>query len=270
MTMPRNLFLVRHGESEGNVAQQKAKNGDLSSFTDEFVTTPGRKWRLTEKGEEQARMAGAWLQNELTRIEPTQVHRHYVSPYIRTRQTAGHLWLTENDKSVDWYLNRTIRERDWGDIDSISKDEFRNNPIYRLNCQKESQDPLYWRPPGGESIQDVADNRVRNFLDTLHREMGRQTVVAVTHGEFMRAARTVLERISDETYDEWENSPAEKIHNCQILQYSAFRSTVDAGVQGRLRYMRKIYPIVEENRMSVGEWKEISFERPTNEDLLKV
>jgi broad specificity phosphatase PhoE len=51
MSMPRHFFLVRHGESVGNVANNLAKQGDISHFTDEFVTTPGRTWRLTDKGE---------------------------------------------------------------------------------------------------------------------------------------------------------------------------------------------------------------------------
>jgi len=273
MTMPRNLFFVRHGESEGNVANQKAKTGDLSSFTDEFVTTPGRKWKLTEKGEAQARLAGEWLQKELNRVAVSSDRRNFVSPYVRTRQTAGYLGLQYRGKSVEWFVNRTLRERDWGDIDSIPKKLFLDDPAYKWNSQKEKQDPLYWRPPGGESIQDVAENRVRNFLDTLHRECGDHTVVAVTHGEFMRAARIILERVSDELYDEWENSNEEKIHNCMILQYSKENETSRSQIKipgTHLQCVRKVYPVVEENRMEIGPWIKLNFTKPTNEDLLSI
>lgn len=274
MTMPQQLFLIRHGESEGNVANNKAKGGDLSSFTDEFVTTPGRKWRLTEKGIEQAKLAGAWLNQELKSFDVPSVRRYYVSPYTRTMQTAGHLELEDPAQGeLEWYVNRTIRERDWGDIDSTPKIEFQADPVNRLNVQKMNNDPLYWRPPGGESIQDVAENRVRNFLDTLHRECGEGLTVAVTHGEFMQAARIVLERIDDSTYDYWESSKTEKIHNCMILQYSKFdpRKPRAFRVPGsRLQFLRKIYPVVEEGRMEVGPWVSIDFSKPTNSDLLKV
>lgn len=271
MAMPMNLFLIRHGESEGNVANNRAKQGDLSAFTDEFVTTPGRKWRLTEKGVEQAKMAGEWLAQELKNIETPVAHRYYVSPYTRTRQTAGFMDLPgHNGRPIDWFVNRTIRERDWGDIDSSPKAEFEADPVNALNVLKMHTDPLYWRPPGGESIQDVAENRVRNFLDTLHRECANETVVAVTHGEFMKATRIILERVDDATFEEWENSKAEKIHNCMILQYSKVdpnRPMAYKIPQGRLQYLRKIYPVVEEGRMEVGPWVRIDFSKPSNEDL---
>ncbi len=267
--MPRHLFLIRHGQSEGNVATEKAKRGDLSSYTDEFVTTPGRTWKLTELGREQAALAGEWLREELERVSPTQERRFYVSPYIRTRQTAGLLQLEEHGRSVEWYVNRTIRERDWGDIDCVPRQQFLEDPIYRLNAQKMKLDPLYWRPPGGESIQDVADNRVRNFLDTLHRECSDQTVVAQSHGEQMKANRIVLERISDEQFLEDEENPLRKIRNCQIVQYTKDAPEgFEAGASKRIQYVRNIVPLVEEGRCEVYPWQQIEFHRPTNEDLL--
>lgn len=279
MSMPRYLLLIRHGESEGNLANNKAKQGDLSSFTDEFVTTPGRTWRLTDMGEAQARLIGTWVQQELERLrehnlvstEKPIATRHYVSPYVRTRQTAGLMGLHEEPRKVEWYVNRTIRERDWGDIDSIPKQQFWDDPINALNAQKMKSDPLYWRPPGGESIQDVADNRVRNFMDTLHRECSGQLVVAVTHGEFMKATRLVLERISDEQFMLDEYSKLRRIQNCQVIQY-----TQDSAVAGlplspgspRLQFTRTITPLVEEGKCVVTPWVSIDFHRPTNEELL--
>lgn len=279
MSMPKHFFLVRHGESVGNVASNLAKQGDLSHYTDEFVTTPGRTWRLTDKGQAQALLIGDWLQQELVHLrdhnrsteDKPLATRHYVSPYIRTRQTAGLMGLEGETRPVEWYLNRTIRERDWGDIDSIPKEQFKNDPQYRLNAQKMKTDPLYWRPPGGESIQDVADNRVRNFLETLHRESSDQLVVAVTHGEFMKATRLVLERESDEGFLEEERAKRRRIHNCQVIQYT--KSFDVAGLEPnvgspRLQFTRTITPLVEEGICEVTPWTRIDFHRPTNEELL--
>lgn len=273
MTLPRNIFFIRHGESEGNVASNQAKLGDFSLYTDEFMTTPGRKWNLTEKGRAQAELTGEWLQKEIDSLKNGRGRRHYVSPYLRTKQTAALLGLTENGKSAEWYLNRTLRERDWGDIDAIPKKQFEEDPIYKLNALKKKTDPLYWRPPGGESIQDVAENRVRNFLDTLHRECGDQTIVAVAHGEFMKAIRIILERADDEVFEKWESSKKHNIRNCEINQYSKEnqKSSSSMKVPGtRLQFIRRIYPSLEENRMIVGKWKYIKFTRPTNEQLLMV
>ena len=158
---------------------------------------------------------------------------------------------------------------DWGDIDCVPRKQFLEDPIYKLNAQKMDLDPLYWRPPGGESVQDVADNRVRNFLDTLHRECSDQTVVAVAHGEFNKANRVVLERITDEEFMADEVNPLRKIHNCQIIQYSKDAPEgFGEGASRRLQYVRNIIPHVEEGRVEVRPWVAIDFHRPTNEDLL--
>jgi broad specificity phosphatase PhoE len=38
MAMPKNLFLVRHGQSEGNLVRKKFEESkDESFFTDEFL-----------------------------------------------------------------------------------------------------------------------------------------------------------------------------------------------------------------------------------------
>jgi len=61
MTMPIDLVLVRHGESEGNVARRSSAAGDNSVFTEEFCGRHNSRFRLTDRGREQARAAGAWL-----------------------------------------------------------------------------------------------------------------------------------------------------------------------------------------------------------------
>lgn len=269
--MPDHLFLVRHGESHGNVASNRAKLGDESLFTDEFVTTPGRQWELTELGRRQAELSGAWLTDELARIGVDGANsRHYVSPFMRTRQTAAFLGLRPGGRSAEWYLNRSLRERDWGDIETIPRRLFSEDPAYARNAAKKEMDPLYWRPPGGESISDVADNRVRNLLDTMHRECSGGTVIAVSHGEFIQATRLVLERVDDDTYTAWQSDPAARIHNAEIVQYSRVdvRERGDNRTQPRLAFVRRIRPHVDAGGMAIGPWHEIVYGRPTNEELL--
>lgn len=272
MAMPNHLFFVRHGESQGNAALDRAKAGDESLFTDEFVTIPGRRWHLTAVGRQQAELIGEWLRSELERVGAGSLEsRHYASPYVRARQTAGLLGLHAGGQSARWYLNRSIRERDWGDIETIPRRVFLESPLYARNAAKKAIDPMYWRPPGGESISDVADTRVRSFLDTLHRECSGGVVVAVTHGELMRAIRLVLERIDDETYAGWESDPTTRIHNAELLQYSRVdvRESVGSGeVARRVTWLRRVRPLVDEGRVVVGEWHRIDYARPTNEELL--
>jgi broad specificity phosphatase PhoE len=272
MAMPHHLFLVRHGESQGNLASNRAKAGDESLFTDEFVTIPGGRWALTPLGRRQAELTGAWLSEELDRlgVRSAAGRRHYVSPHLRTRQTAAALGLRTAEGSAEWLLNRSVRERDWGDIETIPRRLFHEDPVYARNSAKKAIDPLYWRPPGGESISDVADNRVRNLLDTLHRECSGGTVVIVTHGEFMRATRLVLERIDDPTFAAWEHDPSTRIHNAELLQYSRLDlrgASADVEPAARLAFLRRIRPNPDGDRVDVGEWQPIVYPRITNEDL---
>ncbi|NLS09866.1 histidine phosphatase family protein [Nesterenkonia sp. MY13] len=291
--MPLDLILIRHGESEGNLAGALARQGDESHFTDAFVTTPGREWQLTETGQKQAEIVGRYLREaefptNYPQLREEETARFYCSPYVRTRQTAGHLGLEyQSGESVRWYQNRAIRERDWGDIETRPRREFEESPMFELNARKKAIDPLYWRPPGGESICDVAENRVRNFLDTLHRECSDQTVLAVTHGEFIRATRLVLERVDDETYTSWETNPEMRIRNCEIFHYTRVAPELlfsdrphaeswDGGlnpgdIAPRIAFLQRSYPHLEDDgitwTVSSLPWRQINYDKPTNDDL---
>lgn len=278
MVLPLHLVFVRHGESSGNLAMAAARRGDESHFDEDYVTTPGRLWQLTPTGVEQARCAGEWLNSELACGTFSDAPRkYYASPLVRTRQTAGHLGLepAAGEEEVRWRLNRSIRERDWGDIETILKREFR--AAYPHNAHREKADPLYWRPPGGESIADVADLRVRNFFDTLHRENSTHTVVGVTHGEFMRAVHLVLTRGNDEKYSEWVDTGGMKFSNCEVLHYTRRipKAMAAHGRPGslvdRIAYFRRARPVLQEDgswRQEVDPWEHIEFTTYSNEDFL--
>ena len=138
-------------------------------------------------------------------------------------------------------------------------------------------DPLYWRPPGGESICDVAENRVRNFLETLHRECSDQTVLAVTHGEFIRATRIVLERIDDETFTRWETDPAQYTHNCAVFHYTRVVPDGEVGtapgrLMPRISFLRRAHPVLGDDgvwRTRVGEWQRIQYSKLTIDELTR-
>lgn len=221
MSLPIDLIFVRHGESQGNVAMAAAKAGDESYFTDEYVTTPGRLWRLTDKGVAQAQCTGRAIRSQAAAgLFGTVERRYLVSPLVRTRMTAGHLGLEApaGEAEVEWRLNRSIRERDWGDIETMTRRQFKE--LFPHSHARMKMDPLYWRMPGGEAIADVVDLRCRNLYDTLHRENSTHAVFAVSHGEFMRANHFALIRGNDELYSEWESTKGMKIENCEKFHYS--------------------------------------------------
>lgn len=259
MAMPNNLILVRHGESEGNIATRAGRQGNLDFFTDEFRERPGHDWRLTERGVEQAQAAGLWIARFVLNQDTESFDKFYVSPHRRTRETAAHLALS----NALWLQVPRLRERDWGDIESMSKTEF--DERYPDSARKKRIDSLYWRPPGGESIAQVGETRVQRFFETLHREAEGQDVAVVTHGEWIWAARFELERMGHEQWAISEKDAAQKIKNCQVVQFSRL-DPVTQSQSGKMVWVRSVTPW--ETPDSPGQWYEIERRGYTNLELL--
>lgn len=254
MAMPDQLVFVRHGESEGNVAMNSAKKGDESFYTDEFIMKPGRQWRLTAEGVKQAQLAGKWILDNIG----DDFFRYYVSPYVRTRETAANLQLPK----AAWKISRRLRERDYGDVGSIPESQVKD--LFPHNDQMRMIDFLYWRPVGGESMADV-QQRVREFFDTLHRECSEKSVLVVAHGEFISSAWAELGYLADEEWHELGLSQDKKIRNCHIQIFTR----INPKTGERDQYLRWYKRIDIVNDAQDTGWVEIK--RPTfsNEDLME-
>jgi broad specificity phosphatase PhoE len=254
MAMPNHLVLVRHGHSEGNLVVEYAKKGDDRFFTPDFRERPGHRWRLTNNGQKQAVVAGKWIIDNIGQ----KYDRYYVSPYVRTRETAALLNLPD----AEWRIDQRLRERDWGDIGSMPLAEFKK--AFPHSALTKEIDALYWRPPGGESIADVR-LRVRDFFDTLHRECEGQRVLVVTHGEFMWAARAELEYLTDEQWVLSDKDPEQKIHNTQVIHYSRVHPESGA-TEKYMSWQKSVCPWKEETN---PQWNHITRKRYSNDDLLE-
>lgn len=255
MGMPLNLILVRHGQSEGNLANKRAREGDFSLFSEEYRNGAGRRWNLTELGVEQAKNSGDWLR----RNGMGKFFRYYTSSFVRARQTAAHLSLD----GAEWNIEPRLRERDHGDIDVTPAMEFAIK--YPENARTRKADSLYWRPPGGELIADVR-MRVRSMFDTLHRECSEKDVIFVCHGDWIRAARAELEYMSDEQWDELEAQAKLKVGNAEILQYSRLNPQTGKD-EGRLSWRRSYCQGLDDDWT---EWVEIGRKKYSNEELLSL
>ena len=256
--MPVELVLVRHGESEGNVAAARSKRGDHSSYSPEFSARHSSSWRLTDKGVWEAQTAGEWIrQNILGGV----FQAHFVSDYVRAMETAGRLDLP----GAMWKRLLHLRERDWGDLDVMSQEERRNR--FAESLKRREAQSLLWCPPNGESIATLCETRLHRHHDTLHRQHANHAVIEVVHGEVMWAHRVTLERMSSERFAELDFSkdPRDRIHNCQILHYSR-TNPVTHEVTDKYEWMRSACPT--DLSKSYNEWMKI--ERPIfgNEDLL--
>ena len=72
MSMPLDLYVIRHGESEANVIVQAGEQGDNSLYTQDNVTVPDRSWRLTATGRKQADCIGRWLVSQQQLFDRSQ------------------------------------------------------------------------------------------------------------------------------------------------------------------------------------------------------
>ncbi len=259
MAMPDNLILIRHGESEANIAQGILNKNDISrkDLVKKINNQHDSHIRLTTEGIRQAKSAGEWLKkNNLLDFD-----RYYVSPHTRTRETAGNLAI-----DGQWYVDDRLREQSWGEYNLLSWDEVQaDSPISR---RLRDQNYWYWRPRGGETLSGDVRNRFESFLTTLHRKAAKGTVVAVSHGGYMQTARFVLERL---TPDEWlgqVRTPEYKLHNCQILHYSKIHPETGKKAD-YLKWRRSICPWNESLSWNGGQWQEISSSTFSDEELLE-
>ena len=254
--MPRNLILVRHGESEGNVANRLSREGDNSRFTcEDFSKRHSSHWRLAPKGIEQAQWAG-----ETIRSFGLNIGRKYTSPYIRAMETMG-LMNLGGPNTLGTY---ELRERSWGKLDRLTHEERMRQ--YGKDMLARNEDPFLWEPPGGEALVQRTSG-LRDWLGTLYRECGdMDCVVAACHAETIETLRVVIERMLPQHYVAMRQNLSEDIWNCGVLQYTRQNPFETNVAYARyFKWVRLLTPpdAHEHGRVGFG-WKEIH--RPTFSD----
>lgn len=258
MGMPIDLVLVRHGQSEANIVQKLRKSAADAPAPDGFYDRHDHRVRLSERGREQAKSAGAWLRKEF----PDGFDRYYVSALLRTIETAGNLGINGH-----WTIDDRWRERDWGEFGPLSDDE--QKAMFSLSAKLKQQSKWYWCAPGGESLATGVRLRLEDILDTMHRELDGKQVIAVTHGETMEVARVVLERLLPDEWQQQELGDDYKIRNCHVLHYSR-RNPTTGQIADKLRWRRSVCPYNECESWFRGEWVELEFRQYNDADLLEL
>jgi broad specificity phosphatase PhoE len=248
--LPRNLVLVRHGQSEFNLLVNLLRKGRMSfnQLSPQALSLTGSKWRLTSLGRQHAEQAGDFIRNHLN---VGKFHGCFVSDYVRAKETAGLLGI----ENASWKVEPHLRERNWGDI---SLQEFVDMDTEKTLFKH--IDAFYGAPPCGESIANLC-LRVDRILDTLHREYAGKNVLIVCHGELMWGFRVRLERMLEDDFVRLDKSknPFDRIHNGQILHYQQ----VD---ESFFTHMRSICP--SNTSLSSNDWTPINRKLYSNEDLL--
>lgn len=201
------VFLVRHGESQGNVDPSVH-----ARMADHAIP-------LSERGHEQALEAGRRLAALLEGLHPTGPRPHvrlWTSPYRRTRQTADGLqagaagWVTDRREHV------LLCEQQFGLFDGVPDEELPARfPQEFAHYDKQVRfEGRFWaRMPLGESRFDVA-TRVHQAFGTFQRDLQRHGIdhlVIVCHGVTLRAFVMMWCHLSPEWF-EAEPNP----HNAAI------------------------------------------------------
>jgi 2,3-bisphosphoglycerate-dependent phosphoglycerate mutase len=177
----QSIFLVRHGQSLGNV--------DLAVYK----TIPDHAIPLSELGRRQAQSAGVAL-SRLIDIGPTEPLRIWTSPYRRTRETADMLEaeLRPRFPQLDRREHINLCEQQFGLFDGVPDDDRKH--LFPLEWEHydraERHEGKFWaRMPLGESRFDVAV-RIHEAFGTFHRDAERhgvRNIVVVCHGVTLRA-----------------------------------------------------------------------------------
>lgn len=187
---PDRIFLVRHGESQGNVNKEIYKD------------IPDYALKLTEKGTEQAKHVGKFLAEKISVEDGIQF---YVSPFWRTRLTYLEIAKSFNcpAENLQYYEDPRIREQEWGQ-DMVSREGY----SHERENDRDAYGHFYYRFPDGESCADVYD-RVSDFMGTMFRDFEKENfprnVIIVTHGMTMRLFIMRFFHASVEEFERWGN-----------------------------------------------------------------
>lgn len=224
---PERLWIVRHGQSAGNVARDLAEAGRLPriDIAERDVDVP-----LSPRGEEQACALGHWFAAMPEDERPEVV---LTSPYIRARRTADIMrdcggFSPEASRPVP---DERLREKEFGILDRLTRAgieaQFPEQAEFRRLLGK-----FYHRPPGGESWCDVI-LRLRSALDTLSLHHAGQRVLIVSHQVVVLCLRYLLEELTEEEILAIDR--AGDVANCGVTEY---RFDPHGGLNGCLRLHR--------------------------------
>ena len=187
---PRRLWIVRHGESTGNVARQAAMDAGLSEINIDHrdIDVP-----LSALGEEQAIALGRWFARNRDEGLPEVV---LTSPYARANRTAELICEHGGFADAEFIADERLREKEFGILDRLTtagiQERFPDQARFRTLLGK-----FYHRPPAGESWCDVV-LRLRSLMDTVGLHHGGQDVLIVSHQVVVLCLRYLLERLSEE------------------------------------------------------------------------
>lgn len=219
---PSVLWVVRHGQSAGNVARDLANEQGLAriALTHRDVDVP-----LSDLGREQAEALGHWFAQAGEEGRPEIM---LASPYVRAIETAQ-IFRASGGCAPDEKicLDERLREKEFGVLDGLTTAGIHQFQPDQAEFRK-LLGKFYHRPPGGESWADVIF-RLRALMDTVSLHYGGRRVMIVAHQVVVLCLRYIIENLT-----EAEILAIDKqgdVANCAITEY---RFDPAAGRDGNL------------------------------------
>lgn len=180
------LGVVRHGQSTGNVKAQQAEEAGLEviDIAERDADVP-----LTALGREQAAAVGAWIRGL---PGPRRPDVAVVSPYLRTRQTAG---IALDGTGIPAVTDERLRDRELGVLDLLTAHGVRQR-LPQEALRRRRLGKLYYRPPGGESWADVL-LRLRSLMRDVREWHPGARVLLFGHEAIVLLLRYLVEGLGE-------------------------------------------------------------------------
>ena len=229
---PQQVWLVRHGQSAGNVARDlaEAAAGHRIDIAQRDVDVP-----LSELGERQSQALGSWFAALPPEQQPTVVLH---SPYVRAMETANILMQRLDRSRLVVESDERLREKEFGILDRLTTHGIAHlHP--ELYEQRNHVGKFYFRPPGGESWCDVI-LRLRSVVDTLNREFCRERVLIVAHQVTVNCFRYLFERLTEQAILDFDR--AGDVPNCSVTSYE-YDPELRKGGHPALRLVNFVAPL---------------------------
>jgi 2,3-bisphosphoglycerate-dependent phosphoglycerate mutase len=239
---PSSLWLLRHAESIGNVARDKAEYGGLEviELAERDMDVP-----LSERGVEQANEFGTWLVRQDASSWPDVV---LSSPYLRAEQSARAILAADKRLSdIRLIIDERLRERELGILDLLTGHGIQ----VRQPAEAERRRKLgkfYHRPPGGESWVDVV-LRLRSFWADCCRLHEGKLVLVVTHEVVILLFRYLLEVLTEA--EVLELNRAVQLSNCGLTVFDFSGAEPKLTMFDDTRGLRAA-PVTEESDVAAG------------------
>ena len=232
---PSYVWIVRHGESAGNIARHAAEAAQLPAVD---IATRDCDVRLSPLGERQADALGVWFCGMPVHERPTVI---LSSPYERARETADRLRRGIGSSAPALIFDERLREREFGILDRLTKVGIAIHQPQQAELRK-LLGKFYHRPPGGESWCDII-LRLRSVIDSMSIEFAGERVLIVCHSVVVLCFRYLFERMTEDEILDIDRT--HEVANCSVTSYANDPNRAPRGGAMALERFNFVAPLEE-------------------------